>query len=157
MEKVNPDLQNEELDEGKKEMSGEEEIKAEGETEDTESNLSQDEEKEPGQTESGKELQGEVNDEALEGDPAEAQADEAEEAEPEVMSEEFDFDVEINNIMVKLNNLKISKATDFRTSSFYNSLKLLTELDIDKCDFLINEYIGSDECKKFNVLEDMTF
>lgn len=65
-----------------------------------------------------------------------------------------DFDSEINRIMVKLNNGKISKTTDSRTASLYNSLKILTNLDIDYCDMLVDKYMSADECQSLACVEE---
>ena len=59
------------------------------------------------------------------------------------------FDAVIEKHMVNLNCGVYSKNIDSRTVSVYNSLKVLEKLDMEYCDYLVNSYLGQDECVKF--------
>ena len=67
---------------------------------------------------------------------------------------ESDFNNDIKNCLVKLNDGKRSNNVDIRTISIYNSLNLLNEYKqnpdktLIKCDDIINQYMKKDECQK---------
>lgn len=59
-----------------------------------------------------------------------------------------DIDSFINfceRILRKINRGKITKKQRAKSSAIYNSLQLLTNLDEDRCEFIINKYLSLDE------------
>lgn len=60
------------------------------------------------------------------------------------------FDDKIEKLMLDFNCGKTSKRIQTRTVSIYNSLKALEELDLDYCDFLVNNFMAADECQKLS-------
>lgn len=60
----------------------------------------------------------------------------------------YEFDNSIENQLFKFNNGKNSKIITSRTSTFYNSLKMLEKLDLEYCDYLIESYMSCDEPEK---------
>ena len=57
----------------------------------------------------------------------------------------FEFDKKIEIYMKKLNNGKLSRKLYSRTSAVYKSLDMLTSLDVDYCNYLVERYLSQDE------------
>lgn len=57
----------------------------------------------------------------------------------------YEFDNSIEKQLFKFNNGKMTKVIKSRTSTFYNSLKMLENLDLEYCDHLIDSYMSCDE------------
>ena len=62
--------------------------------------------------------------------------------------EQDDFDNKVEEIMIGFNNGIVSRRVNARSLSMANSLKALSNLDIDYADYLIERYMACDECKK---------
>jgi len=67
------------------------------------------------------------------------------------------FDTEVENIMLKFNNGKLSNAISGRTSATYNSLKMIENLDIDYCNYLVDRYMSIDEAASLKNYKESTF
>lgn len=65
------------------------------------------------------------------------------------------FNFKINQAMINFNNGKVSRNTNYRTATVYNSLKMLETLDQDKADYLVKFFFSKDEC--FTDIKTCTF
>jgi hypothetical protein len=64
--------------------------------------------------------------------------------------EYFKFNDMINDYMIKFNGNKISKKIDYRINNVKNSLDLLTSLDLDYVDYLVDNYMVTEEFQLLN-------
>ena len=51
----------------------------------------------------------------------------------------------------------MSNSTSGRTSAMYNSLKMLEQLDIDHCNYLVDRYMSADEAGSLKDYKEFTF
>jgi len=67
------------------------------------------------------------------------------------------FDREIEKNMQNINDGKLSRKLYSRSSAVYNSLDMLTSLDIDYCDYLVDRYLGQDESESLSNNSKLTY
>jgi len=67
------------------------------------------------------------------------------------------FDREIEKTMQNINNGKLSRKLYSRSSAVYNSLDMLTQLDMDYCDYLIDRYLSQDESESLKESAQITY
>lgn len=60
------------------------------------------------------------------------------------------FDKVIYRIMQNLNSGRKSRRLDNRCGSIYRSLKEIEELDLDRMNWYVNQFMSGDECRKFS-------
>lgn len=57
----------------------------------------------------------------------------------------YKFNEEINKYMIKFNGNKISKKVEYRINNIQNSLELLENLDLDYVDYIVDNYMVTEE------------
>lgn len=67
------------------------------------------------------------------------------------------FDREIEKNMQKINDGKLSRKLYSRSSAVYKSLDMLTTLDLDYCDYLIDRYLSQDEAESLSGSAKITY
>ena len=67
------------------------------------------------------------------------------------------FDSEIEKSMQRINDGKLSRKLHSRSSAVYNSLDMLTSLDMDYCDYLIDRYLSQDEAESLSSNAKITY
>jgi len=69
----------------------------------------------------------------------------------------LNFDIEIDKSMQRLNSGKLSRKLYSRSSAVYKSLDMLTSLDMDYCDYLINRYLSQDEAESLKHTTQLSY